>query len=99
MDEYFGIIFQSLFGFTFLGVGYYIIYLDRKIKAKGRKTLATVIELKEVRSQDAITYKPVFEFRNNKGETIIQELDYSSSWKPKKIPPYQTPIYYLEEKK
>lgn len=98
MGEYFEIIASSLFGFAFLGVGIYIIYLDRKIKAKGRKALATVIEIKEVKSQDAVAYKPVFEFHNHRGETIVQELDYSSSLKPKKTPPYQTAIYYLQEK-
>ena len=86
------------FGLLLAGVGLYMIRKTRHIKRKGIKTLATVIKIKELQSRDGVTYKQVVEFKNMKGETVIEELDFSSSIKPKKTPPFTTPIFYLNEK-
>ena len=76
-------------------VGIRMIYRDRMVKQNGRKTMATVIEVKEEKTRDGMTYKPVFEFQDARGKKIVQELDYASGIKPKQNPPYKTPIYYL----
>lgn len=69
---------------------------DNKIKKEGKKVLATVIEVKEIATTDGTSYKPLVEFKNHRGETIIQELDYSTGFKPKQEVPYKKEIYYLE---
>lgn len=94
MEDYMLIIFEALFGLLLATVGFYMLYKDRKIKQNGTKTLATVIELKELKSKDGVSYKQVVEFQNSKGEKIVQELDFSSSIKPKEDVPFKTPIYY-----
>ncbi|MCH2218029.1 MAG: hypothetical protein MK076_08155 [Flavobacteriales bacterium] len=76
-----------------------MIRKTRHIKRKGIKTLATVIKIKELHSRDdGVTYKQVLEFKNVNGETVVEELDFASSIKPKKTPPFTTPIFYLNEK-
>ena len=74
------------FGLLLAGVGLCMIRKTRHIKRKGIKTLATVIKI-ELQSRDGVTYKQVVEFKNVKGETVVKELDFSSSIKPKKHRP------------
>ena len=64
------------FGLLLAGVGLYMIRKTRHIKRKGIKTLATVIKIKELQSRDGVTYKQVVEFKNVKGETVVEELDF-----------------------
>ncbi len=86
------------FGLLLTGVGLYVMCQIRHIKRKGIKTLTTVIKIRELHSQDGITYKQAVEFKNVKRETVVEELDFSSSIKPKKTPPFTTPIFYLNAK-
>ena len=69
---------------------------DNKIKKEGKKVLASVIEIKEIATTDGTSYKPVVEFKNHRGETIVKELDYSTGFKPKQEVPFKKEIYYLE---
>lgn len=84
-------------GITFSVTGVYLIRRDKKIKSQGRKTEATVIDLKENTTTDGTTYTQIIEFKNRKGNVIVQELGYSSSIKPKQRIPFKIPIYYLEK--
>ncbi len=83
-------------GLTFSLAGIYFIFIDKKIKSEGRKTEATVIDLKQNTTTDGTTYTQIIEFRNRKGNVIVQELGHSSSIKPKKRIPFKIPIYYLK---
>ena len=94
MEDYMLVVFEASFGLLLAVIGFYMLYKDRRIKQNGTKTLATVIELKELKSRDGVSYKQVVEFQNSKGEKIVQELDFSSSIKPKEEVPFKTPIYY-----
>lgn len=84
-------------GITFLGTGLYMMFNDRKIKQQGRKTLATVIDVNEISTNDGVTYEKVIEFQGSQGERVVQTLDYSTSIKPKRVLPYKIPIYYLQQ--
>jgi hypothetical protein len=97
MESYIAPIILGVVGSSFFYVGIYILYLDRKIRRKGRKTLATVIDIDEVKSHNGDTYQLILKFLGKHGEEVIQPLGFSSSVKPKKAPPYRIPIYYLEE--
>ena len=97
MDTYIAPILLGSVGFTFFYLGIYILYTDRKIKKQGRKTLATVIDINEIESNDSVTYELILKFLGKNGEDVIQPLGFSSSIKPKRNTPYKIPKYYIEE--
>ena len=51
----------------------------------GSKTKATVIDLIEIRDDDSSTYKPIYEYKNRKGETITYKSNMSSRPAPYNI--------------
>lgn len=96
MEAYIPIIITFLIGVFFPIVGTIMFLTDDIIKKEGKKVVATVIEIKEKVTAGGIEYKLVLEFNNHKGETIVQELNNSSSFKPKQEVPFRKKIYYLE---
>lgn len=96
MENYIAGIIDVSAGLIFLLAGLYMIRRNKRIKSEGIKTQATVIKLKENITNEGKTYTQVLEFKNRLGETIVQELNYSSSIKPKQKIPFKLPIYYLK---
>lgn len=85
-------------GIIFSVVGWFIIKSDRKIRTQGVKTLGAVVDVQEVYSSEGTSYRLTVEFTDRNGTVIRQDLDHTTGFKPKKAIPYETPIFYLQEK-
>jgi hypothetical protein len=81
----------------FLVIGLYLYLKERKIRSNGKKTTATVIEIRKEQSQQDVSYRFVVEFRNSNGKKIVQEINNTVSNRPKEKVPFKVPIIYLEK--
>lgn len=86
-----------LTGISFLIFGSLLYRNFKKIKDEGKKTRAKVVDLIEEKTNNGKTYRQIVEFTTTRGKSVTQQLDYSSSFKPKQQIPFPMDIFYLEE--
>ena len=86
MEYVLGIGGLSIGGCVFLFVGLHTLKSNRKIKNKGFKTRATIIDLEESRIQNAngnwSTYSfPILTFTDQRGEKITRKMNFADAQK------------------
>lgn len=98
MEVYIVIIFIPLILLLFLAFGIFTVISERRIRTKGIETLANVVKIEEIKSQQDYSYKLYVEFVNKRGKTISQAIDDTVSNRPPQELPFKIPIIYLEHK-
>tara|TARA_R110002073_G_scaffold15953_2_gene62083 strand:+ start:14053 stop:14511 length:459 start_codon:yes stop_codon:yes gene_type:complete len=99
--DYTEIITLSIFGFILFGIGLFTLDRDFRAKKYGKRTKGTVIDIEEEIAKDddgdSTIYHLLIQFRDNRGNDVTKRLDFASSIRPNKAPPYKITIFYLKE--
>ncbi len=98
MEQYIILIAVPLVLAAFLAFGLSMYISQRKIRKHGTHTLAKVVQIDTIKSQQDVSYKLTVEFTNQRGKTIIHQIASTVSNPPEQKVPFQIPIIYLENK-